>query len=272
MGRATHARSSVSPLLSSAFSHCSYVKRRNIVANERYEHELWTGSGFINAILQFQESGDVECELQKRWMGSGEYHYRLSGSYEHLSDTCGRIFIRKVSVQQQLDWSSPSAPLSEIQEEEVPLVDLKADLMYEYIKVVRSPVLDHPDGDLPYMATFGYAGWNRFFDIILITSPYVMQCYESLKFLRNEESSTTSSSLEMPEGPDRRDASSQTPYAPNDSVLEQYGHLLYDLDKMKFAKMTEDSPLEMLDATDERAVEQLARFIFSPPAGSQDEG
>ncbi|HZR39661.1 MAG TPA: hypothetical protein VFB12_06080 [Ktedonobacteraceae bacterium] len=90
--------------------------------------------------------------------------------------------------------------------------------------------------------------------------------------MRNEESSTEPSSIETPEIPDGLDACSETPYVPNKSMLEHYEQLIFVFDKMKFAKVTEDSPVEMLDATNEHAVEQLARFVFSHIAASRDEG
>ena len=213
------------------------------MANERYQHTLWTGSGSTEVTLQFQESGDVEGELHMRWMGSDEYRYRLSGKYERISDTCGAIFIHRVSVQ-QFNGSSPSTALSEIQAEEVDLTALEIDLMYEYIKVVRSPVYYHPQHAFNAMAPVGYAGWNKIFDLLLITDPFVVEVVESFK--------------EMDEAPDEH-------------LQKRLRTLVYVLDKLKFAKVTEDEPVEMLHATDQRAVEQLARAIFSPPVVSKEE-
>jgi hypothetical protein len=216
------------------------------MANESYQHELWTGSGSTKASLQFQESGDVKCELHMKWMGTDECHYRLSGRYERISDTCGRIFIQQVSLQQS-DRPSPgtqSPSLSEEKTGEVDLTALGADLIYEYTKVAHSPTFYHPDEDLTFMSTLGYAGWNTFFDLLLITDPFVVQTVDTFKDIDE---------------------------APDELLQGHLRNLVYVLDKLKFAQITESSPVEMLHATDERAVEHFIKHTSSLLSISKDE-
>ena len=196
------------------------------MANERYQHTLWTGSGSTDVSLYFQESGEVSCEVHSRWMGADERQYRLVGRYERGSETCGRIFIQQITVQTS-DGSSPDAQSPSPSAEGTGAVDLAAlevALIYEYFKVARSPVLYHPDEDLPLMATLGYAGWNRFFDLLLIADPFVIQAMDDL--LKGKEEAL----------PERTRA--------------HFMHVVHGLDKLKFARITESSPVEMLDATD----------------------
>lgn len=208
------------------------------MTSESYQHELWTGSGSTRALLQFQESGEVTCELHMRWMGTDECHYHLAGRYERLSDTCGRIFIQQASLQQAAQ-SSPGTqalPLARKESRIVDLTALGADLIYEYTRVARSPVLYHPDEDLTLMSTLGYAGWNKFFDLLLITDPFVVQVVEDFKDIHE---------------------------APDELLQGHLRNLVYVFDKLKLVQITEASPMERLDATDERAVEHLARHISS---------
>src|SRR5262249_28047483 len=123
--------------------------RSNVMANESYAHELWTGSGSTRASLDFQESGQVTCELHMSGMGTDERHYRLSGRYERTSDTCGRIFVQQITVQSS-DGSPAGAQSPSPVEEgtgEVDLTALEVALIYEYVKVAHSPVFYHPDED-----------------------------------------------------------------------------------------------------------------------------
>ncbi|MBO0793540.1 MAG: hypothetical protein J2P36_21680 [Ktedonobacteraceae bacterium] len=186
------------------------------MTNERYQHELWTGSGSTKASLQFQEPGDIECELHMRSMGADECHYHLTGRYERLSDTYGRIFIQQISVQcvDRASSGAQSSPPSEKKAEEVDLTTLGTDLIYEYIKVDRSPVFYHPDEDLTLMSPLGYAGWNEFFDLLLITDPFIVQTVDT--FNDAEE-------------------------APDERLQGHWRNVVYVLDKLKFAKIMESS-------------------------------
>jgi hypothetical protein len=196
------------------------------MATERYQHHLWTGSGSTDVSLHFQESGEVTCEIHSRWMGADERHYRLAGRYERSSETCGRIFIQQITVQSS-DGSSPDTQSPASSEEGTGAVDLAAlevALIYEYVTVARSPVLYHPDEDLAVMATLGYAGWNRYFDLLLLADPFVVQAMDDL--LKGKEE------------------------APAEGVRAHFRQVVHGLDKLKFARITESSPMEMLDATD----------------------
>ena len=98
--------------------------------------------------------------------------------------------------------------------------------MYEYLQVARSPVVYYPDDDLPLTAAMGFAKWNKFFDCLLITSPFLIHAVKALQ-----------SGEEL----------FPTPHVPGKRVVEQYAHLVFLLDKMKFTKITESSPMEMLE-------------------------
>jgi hypothetical protein len=193
-----------------SIEHVIRISEENIMVNESYQHELWTGSGSTNVSLQLQEGGDVECKLRTRWMGEDECHYYLTGRYEPLSQTYGRIFIQHVNVQ-QIDRSSPE----NTQIEELDLRQLEVDLIYEYIKLDRSPAFYHPDEDLSLMSSLGYAGWNPFFELILITDPFVTQTVDTFKDIDD---------------------------APEERLQKHFRNLVYLLDKLKFAKNPASSP------------------------------
>jgi hypothetical protein len=200
------------------------------VAFETYEHELWTGSGSTRATLQFEASGDIECELHMRWMGSDEHLYHLSGRYEQLSGSYGRIFIRQITVQRITRFPRPATPAESTTEEVDPFA-LGTDLMYEYLKAARSPVLYHPGEDLTLMRPLGYAGWNEHFDLVLITAPLITQGLDYLRSIQEADSTTGSSSFndEISDGDD-------LPPLPTKSVVKHYENLVFALDKMKFAR------------------------------------
>jgi hypothetical protein len=157
-----------------------------VVAGETYWHELWTGSGSTTVTLQIQDGEDVACTVHSRWMGQPERRYYLTGIYEHLSDTCGRIFMHNVSLQ-QVDRPSRSTIIAEVPAVDVDLTalsdglmdELRDGLMYESFRVIRTPVLYYPQDDiLPQMRDRGYARWNEYFDLLLISAPAVIAAFE----------------------------------------------------------------------------------------------
>jgi hypothetical protein len=136
------------------------------------------------------------------------------------------MFIQQITVQSS-DGSSPDAQPPSPSEEGTGAVDLAAlevALIYEYVKVARSPVLYHPDEDLPLMATLGYAGWNRYFDLLLLADSFVVQVVDDM-FKGKEE-------------------------APDERLRAHFMHVVHGLDELKFARITGSSPVEMFDATD----------------------
>jgi hypothetical protein len=177
-------------------------------------------------------------------MGSDERHYRLHGRNEQLSDGYGRIFIHQVTVQQVTRFS-PSTKPPERRTEEVDPFALGAGLMYEYLKVARSPVLYHPDEDLTLMQPLGYARWNESFDLVLMSAPMITQALDYVRSIQQTDGTPQSLSPEIGEGLDEDD---DLPPIPAKSVIEHYGNLVFVLDKTKFAREAEPSSISQKPA------------------------
>ena len=98
-------------------------------------------------------------------MGNKGYHYRLYGKQEPIFESHGCIRIHRVG-----NMPHPSAM-------RIPVEALWTELIYEYIKLPRSRLLQHSQ-DMLWQA----ARWNEFFYLIVFTSPFVLECLDSLKY------------------------------------------------------------------------------------------
>lgn len=135
------------------------------MSDERYEHFLQASAGGTEARLTIQDSSAVECALI-RWQMSDRTHYSLRGRYEPRTAAYGWLRVEQVI----LDPQSAAAAL--------PIEALGCELIYEVIKLARSPVVEHPNDML------GMAGrWNEWFDLIVFPIGLVVECYYGLKYL-----------------------------------------------------------------------------------------
>ena len=90
---------------------------------------------------------------------------------------------------------------------------------YEYIKLPKSSVWRHP-GD----ALWINGRWNEFFDLLLLTSDFVIECFDSLQYAIAE------GIIEEVQPPELVE------YV-NDAFVEHLTHVIIDLDKRKFARI-----------------------------------
>lgn len=177
----------------------------NRTVTETYNYWLSASAGGTTATLKIYDNNEVDCNFH--WAGMGTpFHYLLSGKVEPISETYGLIRIQKVE-----DVLQPSAA-------QIPIEVLGAELIYEYIKVPHNSSWRHPDD-----ALWVNGVWNEFFDLILFTSDFIMQCFDSLKYSVDEG---IVEEIFQPE---------LTQYI-NDVLVKQLALLVVDLDKTKFAR------------------------------------
>ncbi len=138
------------------------------MSDEHYEHFLHASAGSITAKLTIREGGEVECTLHRRIMGD-QTQYVLRGRYEPHTEAYGWLRVEQVILDPQ------AAAVA------LPIEVLDCELIYEVVKVARSPVLEHPS-DMLWMA----ARWNEFFDLLLFPIGFVSECYSGLKFMIDE--------------------------------------------------------------------------------------
>jgi hypothetical protein len=180
-----------------------------LMSDEKYEYLLEASAGWTKATLHILDGGAVQCDFQWSAIGNQGYHYRLYGKQKKISDTYGWISIYQVEDVLR----SPTVSL--------PIHALCTELIYEYVKLSRSPFLQHP-GDMLWVA----ARWHEFFDLILFTSSFVCGCLESLKYVIAE------GTLEETYPEEERT------YI-NNEFVEHCTNLTLGLDKMKFTRVME---------------------------------
>ena len=177
------------------------------MAEEHYKYSLHASAGWIEAKLTIHNNNDVECELHHSAMGDQGYHYRLYGKLESHSDAYGWIHMHRVE------------DVRSIVPTRLPIEALAVQLIFEYVKLPRSPLLQHPE-DMLWLA----ARWTESFDLILFTSRFVWECLDSLEYAIAE------GILEETHPPSM--------VAHIDEVfIEHLTTLLDSLDNMKFAKI-----------------------------------
>lgn len=180
------------------------LRENGDLPDEKYEYTLQATAGRKDATLYIHDDGAVEGEFHWSTMGNQGYHYRLSGKQEPISAVYGWIRIHQ--VEDILHAST------------IPIKALGTELIYEYVKLSHSWFLQHPDDML------WFAGhWNEFFDLILFTSPFVLESLDSLKY------ATAQGILD-----DIQPAELQVHI--DDAFIEHLTNLLVHCDKMKFTK------------------------------------
>ncbi|MBK8029345.1 MAG: hypothetical protein IPK17_07485 [Chloroflexi bacterium] len=175
------------------------------MSDEHYEHFVRANAGGLDAKLTIREDGSVECVLHLGGMIKPS-RYTLHGRYEPHTDTYGWLRVERVTLYQDEAFI------------DFPIEALGCELIYEVIKLSRSPVLQHP-GDVLWVS----AHWNKYFDLLLFPIRHVIECYEGLKYvLENDELD------DLP--PDLRQHI-------NADFMRHLEDLVLRMDKMKFARV-----------------------------------
>jgi hypothetical protein len=135
------------------------------MSDEHYEHFVQASAGGREAKLTIRAEGTAACELVK-WQMADRTQYSLQGRYEARTEAYGWLRIERVTL------AAPSAAIT------VPIEALGCELIYEVVKVARSPVVEHPNDML------GMSGrWNEWFDLLMFPIGLVVECYYGLKYL-----------------------------------------------------------------------------------------
>jgi hypothetical protein len=173
--------------------------------DEHYEYSLSGNAGGTHAWLNFLDANQVIVEIHWGGMVGNPDHYRLYGLNTVITDTYGWIQIHRVeNLYDDLNLIRIEA--------------LEMALIYEYIKVPSAPVRLHPDD-----ALWINGNWNHHFDLILFTNYFVIEGLNSLKY------AIANGILE-----DGVDSGMVEPI--DSTLIEHLEHLVFELDKLKFAR------------------------------------
>ena len=173
-----------------------------------WEYRLWASAGQHNYEVVLYKDNSAEIMINYAIMGQPKHRYHLYGEHNKISGDYGLISIKQIKKM---------SPTQTNDIEEINIQDFEDGILFEYFRVVRSPHFQHPQDMLEMAKAFGSAGWQEYFDVYLVLSPFVEELIESLHYAHENPSE------DYP--------------IPNIETVEVVAELIKMLDKRKFEKL-----------------------------------
>ncbi|GEM_PF-4844012 len=136
-----------------------------------WEYRLWASAGRSNYEVLIYEDNSTEIGVEGIVMGQPKDHYILYGQHSKISPDYGSISIENIQK------TSPENEVNDLN-----LQDFQGGILFEYFRVTKSPHIQHLHDMLEMARDIGNAGWNGYFDMYFVVSPFVAGVIEGIHY------------------------------------------------------------------------------------------